>query len=73
MNDDKKKQLTAWLESMPWWDELPYAQLEADNEALREHFNAHLAVENGLASMDLHNEAVDRLTKARDALLEASK
>lgn len=36
MNDDKKKQLIAWLESMPWWDELPYAHLEAENEAWRE-------------------------------------
>ena len=35
MNDNKKKQLIAWLESMPWWKELPYAKLETENEALQ--------------------------------------
>ena len=29
MNDAKRKALVEWLESMPWWKELPYAQLEA--------------------------------------------
>jgi len=28
MDEQKREQLIAWLESMPWWDELPYAQLE---------------------------------------------
>ena len=44
-------------------------QLEAENEALREYFHAHIAVEVGLATFDLHNEAVDRLEKARDAVV----
>ena len=30
MNDAKRKALIEWLESMPWWEELPYAQLEAE-------------------------------------------
>jgi len=29
MNETKRKELIEWLESMPWWEELPYAQLEA--------------------------------------------
>ena len=29
MNKQKREQIVAWLESMPWWAELPYAQLEA--------------------------------------------
>lgn len=45
-------------------------KLEEENKKLWEYFNAHVAVEIGLASMDLHNEAVDRLTKARDTLAD---
>ena len=29
MNEQKREQLIAWLERMPWWDELPYAKLES--------------------------------------------
>lgn len=32
MNEQKREQLIAWLESMPWWDELPYANLKRENE-----------------------------------------
>ncbi len=35
MNDNKKKQLIAWLESMPWWKELPYAKLKEETAALK--------------------------------------
>ena len=49
MNDDKKKQLTEWLENMPWWDELPYAKLEADNEELRE-----LLIEQDAKTFGIH-------------------
>ena len=30
MNEQKREQLIEWLESMPWWDELPYAKLKAE-------------------------------------------
>ena len=36
MNEQKREQLIEWLESMPWWNELPYAHLEAENDALIE-------------------------------------
>jgi len=32
MDEQKREQLIAWLESMPWWDELPYANLKRENE-----------------------------------------
>lgn len=34
MNEQKREQLIVWLENIPWWDELPYANLEAENEML---------------------------------------
>ena len=46
------------------------AQLETKNERLREYYEAHMAIEHGLADFELHNNAVVRLEKARDALKE---
>jgi len=62
-----------WLEVQTytlrtWADEV--AQLEAENERLREYYKAHMAIELGLADFDLHNDAVKRLEDARDALAE---
>ena len=30
LSDEKRKALIKWLKSMPWWEELPYSQLEAE-------------------------------------------
>ncbi len=42
---DKRKALIEWLESMPWWDELPYANLKAENDALGELLSPLVDVE----------------------------
>ena len=39
-------------------------------EKLEEFFAAHEAVDQGLVDFDLHNEAVDRLDRARDAITQ---
>ena len=39
-----------------------------ENDRLREYYEAHMAIELGLADFDLHNDAVKRLEDARDAL-----
>jgi hypothetical protein len=50
-------------------DSFKIDRLEKENDALIEHFHAHIDVEAGLATMDLHNEAVDRLEQARDSVV----
>lgn len=54
---------------IPWLEAL-VAQLKEDNVRLREYYEAHMAIEQGLADFELHNDAVVRLEKARDALKE---
>jgi len=43
-------------------------RLVAERDRLREFYEAHWAVEQGIADFDLHDEAVTRLHAARDAL-----
>ena len=34
MNADTRSKLMAWLETSPWWKDLPYADLKAKLEAM---------------------------------------
>ena len=43
--------------------------LEQQNERLQEYYDASMAVEEGVVSFDLQHEAVERLEKARAAIL----
>ena len=63
MNDDKKKQLIEWLESMPWWDELPYAKMEEKHDALRKGLSedAIVAFVNRNGGMEVHRSWRDTM------------
>ena len=59
LSERKRKRLIAWLESMPWWEALPFAQLEAEIERLRDAvLNLFDAMDNNLPYV---NEAEDNL------------
>ena len=82
MNKQKREQIVAWLESMPWWAELPYAQLEAENAELKRsitdgrlthiHFRAwanSIANEKGYSGSEIETLCL----RLADALLTAEE
>ncbi len=60
MNEQRREQLIAWLESMPWWADLPYAKLE---EKLAECNDAYHIQSRNDAVLKQENE---RLEDGRD-------
>ena len=53
LSDKSRTAIIAWLESMPWWEELPYAGLEEEKLRLRDTM-LH-------AYMNLHGEALRKV------------
>ena len=62
LSEPKRKALIEWIESMPWWKELPYAQLEDDIKKIEINTDAY-ADENKALKTELRGERERLLTE----------
>ena len=56
LSEEKREALIAWLEGMPWWSELPYAQLEDELKRCRKLAHSYIEAYEKLAFVDALKE-----------------